>query len=136
MAHITKHYISKILKDMCKRLSDVAERVFPEHRPSALSKQTDNMIVVSLPIAIDDQNAWQKTTMRIEIFVRNRSSGISPTRELEQILNAVLEKFPIVSERYSVTNPKIVLKGDDGLGFTVWNIQAKLLVNTTDSYSY
>lgn len=94
------------------------------------------MIVVSLPIAIDDQNAWQKTTMRIEIFVRNRSSGISPTRELEQILNAVLEKFPIVSERYSVTNPKIVLKGDDGLGFTVWNIQAKLLVNTTDSYSY
>lgn len=136
MAHITKHYVSEVLKDICGRFSDVTEKVFPEHRPSALSKQTDNMIVVSLPVVIDDQNAWQKTTLRIEIFARNRSNGISPTGELEQILNAVLEKFPIVSERYSVTNPNIVLKGDDGLGFTVWNIQAKLLVNTTDSYSY
>ena len=39
-----------------------------------------------------------------------------------------------VTERFSAVRPLLVLKGDDGLGFTIWNIQAKLIVNTTDSY--
>ena len=50
------------------------------------------------------------------------------------MLNELASKFPIVESRFSVTSPNVVLKGTDGLGFTLWNVQSKLLINTTDSY--
>ena len=134
MSHVTKYYISEVLEEVCQRLGGISEHVFPEHRPAAAGKQVDDFIVVSLPVSIEDQNAYQKTTLRIEIAVRNRSQGVAHTKKLQEMLDGVTGEFPIVTERFSAVRPLLVLKGDDGLGFTIWNIQAKLIVNTTDSY--
>ena len=130
MSHVRKYYISEVLEEVCQRLGGISEHVFPEHRPAAAGKQMDDFI----PVSIEDQNAYQKTTLRIEIAVRNRSQGVAHTKKLQEMLDGVAGKFPIVTERFSAFQPLLVLKGDDGLGFTIWNIQAKLIVNTTDSY--
>lgn len=94
----------------------------------------NDFIVVSLPVSIEDQNSYQKTTLRIELAAKDKANGISDTLKLQSMLDALMAKFPIVERRFSVTSPNLVLKGADGLGFTLWNVQAKLLVNTTDSY--
>lgn len=49
MAHVTRYYISDILKDVCANVTDVSRNVFPEHRP-ATQKQMEDMVVVSFPV--------------------------------------------------------------------------------------
>lgn len=135
MAHVTRYYISDILEDVCANVTDVSRNVFPEHRPSTTQKQMEDMVVVSLPVLWDDQNAYQSTTMRFELMARNRANGVSYTKRLQEMTDILMEKFPLKGVRYSVTKPRVVMKGDDGLGFTVWFVQARLIVNTTDSYT-
>ena len=89
MSHVTKYYISEVLEEVCQRLGGISEHVFPEHRPAAAGKQMDDFIVVSLPVSIEDQNAYQKTTLRIEIAVRNRSQGVAHTKKLQEMLDGV-----------------------------------------------
>ena len=135
MAHVTRYYISDILEEICANVTDVSENVFPEHRPSATQKQMDDMVVVSFPVSWNDQNAYQSTTMRFELIARNRANGMAYTKRLQEMTDTLMGKFPMTSARYSVTKPRMVMKGDDGLGFTIWFVQANLIVNTTDSYT-
>lgn len=135
MAHVTRYYISDILEEVCTSVTDVSGNVYPEHRPGAVQEQMEDMVVVSLPVSWNDQNAWQSTTMRFELMARNRANGVAYTRRLQEMTDTLMAKFPIKGERFSVTKPRVVMKGDDGLGFTVWFVQAKLIVNTTDSYT-
>lgn len=132
---MTRYYISDILEDVCANVTDVSSNVFPEHRPSTTQKQMEDMVVVSLPVSWEDQNAYQSTTMRFELMARNRANGVSYTKRLQEMTDMLMEKFPLKGIRYSVTKPRVVMKGDDGLGFTVWFVQARLIVNTTDSYT-
>jgi hypothetical protein len=134
MAHIQKYFIAEILQKVCEEMYSISEYVFSEHRPSAMGEQMNDFIVVSLPVAIEEQNAYQKTTLRIELAAKDKANGISDTEKLQSMLNELASKFPIVESRFSVTSPNVVLKGTDGLGFTLWNVQSKLLINTTDSY--
>ena len=134
MAHIQKYYIAEVLQKVCEAVYGISDHVFSEHRPSATGEQMNDFIVVSLPVSIEDQNSYQKTTLRIELAAKDKANGISDTLKLQSMLDALMAKFPIVESRFSVTSPNLVLKGADGLGFTLWNVQAKLLVNTIDSY--
>lgn len=134
MSHILKYYVADVLEEVCTRMGNVSENVFPETRPSATQRQMQDFVVVSLPVEIENQNAWQRGVLRIELYVRTRSNGVSNTGKLQELLDAVTAEFPIVTKRFSATAPRLVLKGSDKLGFTVWNIQSKLIINTTDSY--
>ncbi|EJW95615.1 hypothetical protein EVA_16297 [gut metagenome] len=93
------------------------------------------LIVVSIPGEIDEQYAWQRCYLNVELMVRNKAKGLADMTKLEGMLNAVNEIFPMVTKRFSATSPRLLLKGDDGLGFTRWMIRARLVINTTDSYN-
>lgn len=135
MAHMTKYYINDILEEICANVTDVSRNVFPEHRPTATQKQMEDMVVVSLPVSWEDQNAYQKTTIRFELIARNRANGLAYTKRLQEMTDALISKFTMKGYRYSITKPRMVMKGDDGLGFTIWFVQANLIVNTTDNYT-
>lgn len=136
MAHVQRYYINEILKEVCQRMGDITGTVFPDHRPSAKNEQMKEMIVVSVPQELLDENAWQRGVLRIELMVKDQSNGYTDMNRLNAMLNVAIGKFPIVTDRFSATRPRLLLKGSDGLGFTVWLIQAKLIINTTDSYVY
>ncbi len=131
-----KFYIGECLQVICGLLSDVSENVFPDHRPEAKGKQMQDMVVVSLPVTVNDNNVQQDTVIRFELMARNKSTGIANIIRLQQMLDTLTAKFPIVSGRYSFVSPTVVLKGNDGLGYTVWNVQARLIINTTDNYNF
>lgn len=129
-----RYYIKDILEMLCVKLSDakVGACTYAEHRPIGIGEQKDSISVVSLPAEIQNQGAYQNTEVRFDLIVRNRDGGISATDELQEMLDNLLGLFPIVEERYSITSPRLLFKGDDGNGFTVWVVQAHMVINTTD----
>ena len=135
--HVTKVYTSELLQLLCEGFAEaLGVTVYSEHRPLALQELVDEFLVISLPSLVQDQNAFQKTTLRVSIYVKNKANGIVNTPRLGEIEQSVCDMFPYHSGRYSAAKPKTTLKGDDGLGFTFRIIQAKLQINTTDSYTY
>lgn len=134
---VTKFYIAQILKELCGILSGISENVTASNRPSAKQKQMKDFIVVSFPTNIPDSKVVQATTLRIDLAARNTVNGLENTLRLQAMLEGVTSLFPIhPSMRYTVSNPTLVLKGDDGLGFSHWLINADILINHTDSYKY
>ena len=128
-----KYYLSDCLQSICGMLWDVSKNVFADHRPEAKGKQMPDMVVVSLPVTIDDKNVQQDTTIRFELIAKNKATGVANIPRLQEMLDTLSAKFPMVRGRYSVISPYVALKGNDGLGFTIWNVQARLIINMTDS---
>ena len=126
-------YISYILDGVIKRIKPICKNVYLK-RPSALPNQVKEMVVVSLPANFDDKYVCQTSTLRIEIITKNKGGDVPNIHGCEKLSNSITSLFPIVDPRYSITKPIVVLKGSDTLGFTIWAIQAKIMVNTTDSY--
>lgn len=135
---VSHFYISQILEEVCTLLSEVSKNVSASNRKAASQNQMSDFIVVSLPVNIPDSNVLQSTTLRIDIAARNIQNGLEDTPKLQSMLNSIISFFPIKAKdcRFSVSNPTVVLKGDDGLGFSHWHINADLDINQTDSYKY
>lgn len=113
-------------------LGNVSDNVFVEHRPSGVDVQMPDFVIVSLPASIVNQRVYQHTAARFEICVRNKQSGIANTAKLQSMLDALISLFPIRFDRFVLTSPELLFKGDDENSFTIWLIQANLVVNTTD----
>lgn len=131
-----KFYIKDVLEVLCNKLSDasVGEKTYAEHRPNGIGEQLKSMSVVSLPSEIVDNGAYQSTQVYFQLLSRNRDGGISSTDVLQSMLDNLLNLFPIKEDRFTLTSPRVVLNGDDGNGFTIWLVQASLVINTTDRY--
>lgn len=133
-----KSYIAEVIEEMTVLVSEqIGDRfnVFSEHRPTTAPSQMKEFAVVSLPVQIRDSNVQKRTIMRIEIHVKNKASGISNTARLDEIANIILGMFPISTKRFSALSPVIVLRGDNGTGFTAWFINCDLRINSTDRYN-
>lgn len=134
---VTKFYISSILEEIAGMLIGISENVTAGNRKSVSQEQMQDFVVVSFPTNIPENKVVQATTLRIDLAARNTANGLENTRRLQEMLDGVTALFPIhPSRRYTVSNPTLVLKGDDGLGFSHWLINADILINQTDSYQY
>lgn len=134
---VTKFYISSILEEITGLLAGISNNVSASNRKSANQKQMKDFIVVSFPTNIPENKVVQDTALRIDLAARNTNNGLEDTPKLQRMLDSVIALFPIhPSLRYTVKNPTVVLKGDDGLGFSHWLINADIQINHTDSYDY
>lgn len=106
-------------------------------RPSA-DVDNNEMVCVFIPEEASDKGVCINSTLSFQIFVKNRAKGIPNLTRLDALLNDILELFPIGSagHRFSASNPRLTFKGNDGLGYTCWMVEAKLIVNTTDKFDY
>lgn len=131
-----RFYIKDVLEMLCNKLSEasIGEKCYAEHRPNGIGEQLKSLSVVSLPSEIVDNGAYQSTQVYFQLLSRNRDGGISSTDVLQSMLDDLLNLFPINEDRFTLTSPRVVLNGDDGNGFTVWLVQASLVINTTDRY--
>ncbi len=135
---VSRFYISRILEEVCTLFAGISKDVSAGNRKAASQKQMADFIVVSMPVNVPDSNVLQSTTLRIDLAARNKQNGLENIPRLQTMLDSVISLFPIKANngRFCVTNPVLVLKGDDGLGFSHWLINADLKINQTDSYKY
>ena len=134
---ITRFYISSILEEVIGLLSGISGNVTANTRKAVSGEQMDDFIVVSFPTGIPENKAVQDTTIRFDLAARNTVNGLEDTPRLQDMLDGLMSLFPICpSRRYSITNPAVALKGDDGVGFSHWLVNADIRINHTDSYEY
>ena len=120
----------KSLFDMAKTVSD---NVFTNDRPAAVPKQMDNFIVVSLPGLLSSMTYGSgfgniRTYCTIEVYVRQKKGGAEDLEQMDTIVGDILSLFPISDNFISVSNPKLTLKGNDGLGFSATLIRTDLVI--------
>ena len=129
-----QYHQSSILKEICERVSDISKNVYPENRPTVLSEYISDMVVVSFPTKIEDRHVYQTSDIRFEIMAKDRKNGIPDLEKLERMTNSLTAMFPMVAPRYVAQDPYLALKGQDHTGFTIWVLQADIIINTTDRY--
>jgi len=147
MAKPVKYYVSPILEALSESLADVCEEqtneddellqtVYTGNRPSAVENHTE-FLVISISRSVYSHGPYQNAAVYVDMYVRNGQGGIEKTWRLQELCDEICGRFPFKSEeneRWSVKDPKLVLSGDDQLGFTAWRLRGTLFVNTTDRY--
>lgn len=124
-------------KDALKSLFDatntVSDSVFTNDRPAAVAKQMNDFIVVSLPGLLSATTYGSgfgniRTYCTIEIYVRQKKGGAEDLGKMDSLVGKVLSLFPISDKAITAFNPKLTLKGSDGLGFSATLIRAELVI--------
>ena len=93
----------------------------------------DNFIVVSLPGQLTSSTYGcgfgnVQTYCTVEVYVRLKKSGVEDLNVMDALVGKVLSLFPISDSVITVSNPKLTLKGNDGLGFSATLIRADLVI--------
>lgn len=128
-----QYYLSEVLRDVIEKISDISAHCYPENRP-VVAESVSDMIVVSFPIKFEDKRVCQDSDIRFEIIVRNRHNNIPNVEKLQEMLNLLVGRFPVIGERYVLSRPFLALKGEDEAGFTIWVVHANIRINTTDRF--
>lgn len=131
-----KFYAGEALRWVCESISDAGEKVYAMHRPTAKGTQMNDMIVVSFASELADQGSFQNGTLRIDLISRDKGDGISNVKRLQEMCDAVVSKFPLVKGKFKAVSPKLIVKGSDGEGFSVWVVYASIQVNTSERLEY
>jgi len=133
-----KFYIAPILQELVENyFSDICDKVYAGHRPSGIEGM-DEFLVIRTSSAIGEHNVYQQSSCFFEINVKNIEHGLENTLRLQEIVDDIAEKLPMISDdkRFTIGEPRLIIKGDDGLQFTQWLLRSSLQINTTDRFSF
>lgn len=112
---------------MSRKLAVAGVPVYPS-RPTGNTVQNDSFLAVTVPYGAEDETFIGMSYLRVELYVRNAANGVADLPRLQKLTDTVISVFPLAGEHYKAWRPRVVLKGDDGNGFTIWLIQAELMI--------
>jgi hypothetical protein len=118
--------ILQSLDELCKEISD---NRFISTRPISVNKEMQDFIIIRLPqVFRQEGDAGQFTNGQIVLFARDRQGNIENTTKLDAMTEAVTALFPIVTEQFVATRPKMYYGGTDELGFHSLIIQFEIQI--------
>lgn len=111
----------------------ISDNVFTGNRPQATPEQMKEFLVVSVPTRLDASTygggyGVTKGYCNIEIYVKLKKSGMEDVKKMESLIGDVLDIMPFQDETIQLSRPQIMLKGNDGLGFSAVLIRTDLLI--------
>lgn len=129
--------IKQLYQDIYDSVNGICDKTYLRSRPKSVEQKVGSYIVISLPYAIynneiDDSGSYNdySTTAQIEIYVRDKVSASNPNafniNVMDEKVEQVRSKFPISTDNCLVISPLITMQDDDGDGFGVTIIQARL----------
>lgn len=129
--------IKTLYFDIGNAVKGICDKVYARNRPKSVDDRPSSYIVVYFPASIynNEMNSAgtytdYTTTAQIEIYVRDKAQAKNPNTfdvaTVDKKVSAVLDKFPIVTDNLTVTNPRLTMQADDGDGFSVIIIQGDL----------
>lgn len=152
MAKNVRYFVRDVLEFMYENLQGICEEqlnsdgepletVYTSHRPAVVENHSE-FLVSYLSKSVYSHGPFQNAAAYVDIVVRNGQGGIERTYRLQEILDELCERFPMTKYdeedaskwRFIMKEPRLVISGDDQLGFTVWRLRASVVVNTTDRY--
>lgn len=129
--------IKQLYQDVFESVKGICDKTYLRSRPKSVEDRIDSYLVLSLPYSIrnneiNESGAYNDftTTVQIEIYVRDKVSASNPNEFNVNAMSEKVEKvfsiFPISTENILVISPIITMQDDDGDGFAVTIIQARL----------
>lgn len=133
MSYTDDYNIKDVLQSLYGLGKEISNNVFTGDRPQAVPEQMKEFVVVSIP------NRLESTTFgggygvipsicNIEIFVKLKKSGVENIDKMDTMIRSALEMFPYSDENIQVVRPTVLLRGNDGLGFSAVLIRAELVL--------
>lgn len=133
MSYTTDYDIKKIMQSLYGLGKQISSHVYTGNRPQAITEQVSDFVIVSI------SNRLSSTTYgggygvvpsmcNIEIFVKLKKSGAENIDKLNTMLNSLLSNFPYSDSTLQLARPTVMLRGNDGLGFSAVLVRAELLV--------
>ena len=118
-----------ILKRLRDALIDngITANVFVSDRPNSVQKQMKDFAVVRTLGSMNDRYAYGESHISIDLFAKDKSEGKEDTFKLQKMMDELMALFPIVCEEFTSYTPKLLVGGDDGLGFHFLMIRAKIV---------
>lgn len=129
--------IKQLYQDVFESVKGICDKTYLRSRPKSVEDRIDSYLVLSLPYAIrnneiNESGAYNDftTTVQIEIYVRDKVSASNTNGFNVNVMSEKVEKvfsiFPISTDSVLVISPIITMQDDDGDGFAVTIIQARL----------
>ena len=119
----------EVLQSLYELTADITPERFISTRPNAVGESMPEFLLIRLPQSIYDRgDTYQSTKGQISVFVRDIQGGLENTSRLEELQNAIMDLFPIVTERFHGKMPVLLAVGSDGAGFHWLTIQFNITI--------
>ena len=122
--------IYRIYDDLVAALKPLGKKVFLD-RPKTLASEQHDFIVVRVETAIHAMikggiNVYTDCYGTFTVFCKAKSDGTINIGAQSDLVQRVIDTFPIVGESVSAANPVIVMQGEDGYGFHATQITFRI----------
>lgn len=133
MAYTEDFNISGALGSLYNSAKTVSQNVFTGGRPTATPEQMTDFVVVSIPSRMESSTfgggyGVTPSYCNIEVYVKLRKGGVENLTKLDSMLKQILDLFPINNEMILASRPTVMLRGNDGLGFSAVLVRAELII--------
>lgn len=133
MAYTDDFNVSGALRSLYDRARTVSKNVFTGERPQATPEQMNEFLVVSIPSRLESSTygggyGATQAYCNIEAYVKLRKGGVEDITKVSKMLDQLLSMFPIDDGLITASRPKILLRGNDGLGFSSVLVRAELVI--------
>lgn len=116
----------EVLLSLYTILSTIS-KVYTSNRPASTSSELNDFIVIDLPGTMEDKNAYQDATLRIDMFKKDFQGNIEDVNGLETLYGSVIGLFPIVTDSFRAISPRLVAGGSDDKGYHYLMVYADIL---------
>lgn len=111
----------------------ISDYVFTGNRPQATPEQMTEFVVVSIPSRLESSTyggGYGVTSgyCNIEIYVKLKKSGMEDVNKMASKIDDILEMIPYKDDFIQISRPQIMLRGNDGLGFSATLIRAEIVI--------
>lgn len=111
----------------------ISEHVFTGNRPQATPEQMQDFVVVSIPSRLEASTyggGYGVTSgyCNIEVYVKLKKSGLEDVNKMDGMVVDILDILPYKDEVIQLSRPQVMLRGNDGLGFSAVLIRAELVI--------
>lgn len=111
----------------------ISDNVFTGNRPQATPEQMKEFVVVSIPSRLESSTygggyGVTSSYCNIEIYVKLKKSGVEDVNKMDDMVGDMLDMIPYQDDIVQLSRPKIMLRGNDGLGFSAVLVRADLLI--------
>lgn len=111
----------------------ISNHVFTGNRPQATPEQMTDFVVVSIPTRLGSSTyggGYGVTSgyCNIEIYTKLKKSGMEDVNKMSEKVDSVLSMMPYHDEIIQIARPQVMLRGNDGLGFSATLVRAELVI--------
>lgn len=117
-----KSFLYYMYKDLYEAVDALADKTYMGRRPKQTPEEVKTFIVVEIPTNIRNLVAGDITRTpycygTMTVFCKANSDGTLDVNKQTNIIQKVLDKFPIAGEHISATRPNVMMDGEDGYGY-------------------